>query len=52
MNEAIENSLESQSSYLFVAVEWIDDEFHHTIDFSLESKLFRLFPEFFDLSHI
>lgn len=39
-------------AYLLVLVEWVDDQLHHAVDFSLESMFFGLFSEFLNLSRI
>lgn len=37
------------SAYLLVLVKGVDDQLHHTVDFSLEGMLFRLLSEFLNL---
>lgn len=39
-------------AYLLVLVEWVDDQLHHAVDFSLERMFFRLFSEFLNLRRI
>lgn len=39
-------------AYLLVLVEWVDDQLHHAVDFSLEGMFFGLFSEFLDLRRV
>ncbi len=38
--------------YLFVPIQWVDDELHHAVYFSLESELFWFLSQLFHLSYI
>ena len=40
------------TAYLLVLVKRVDDQLHHTVDFSLEGMLFRLLSEFLNLRSI
>lgn len=39
-------------AYLLVLVEWVDDQLHHAVDFSLEGMFFGLFSELLNLRRI
>lgn len=39
-------------AYLLVLVEWVDDQLHHAVDFSLEGMFFGLFSEFLNLRRV